>query len=108
VCGSCWDEAGSPTEWTPETARFIELRGALYLLEPVGGPLHVVLDDWNLGGVIEPYWSALNCDLDDDDPDAVRIRELCTEIAAILNGWTEPQRYAAMAYADNFVPRPAS
>jgi hypothetical protein len=106
MCGGCWEESGSPTEWTPETAPFIELHDELYLLEPVGGPLHAVLDDWNLGGLIEPYWSALNCDLDDDHPDAVRTRELCTEIAVILNAWTEPQRYAAMAYASGFIPRP--
>ena len=107
MCGSCWEEAGEPTEWTPQTARFIELHDELYQLEPVGGPLHAVLDDWNLDGVIEPYWSATNCDLDDDHPDVVRTLELCTEIAAILNAWTEALRYAAMAYVRGYLPRPA-
>jgi hypothetical protein len=110
VCGSCWEDHGAPTEWTPQTARFIELHDALYQLEPAGGPLHTVLDDWNLKGQIEPYWESLGIarDLEDDDPDMQRIRNLCTEIAAILNGWTEPQRYAAMAYADDYLPRPGT
>jgi hypothetical protein len=103
MCSGCWEEAGSPTEWTPETARFIELHDELYLLEPVGGPLHVVLDDWNLGGQIELYWSAISVP---SQLDAQRVRGLCTEIAAILNAWTEDQRYAAMAYADRSIPRP--
>jgi len=109
VCGGCWEKRGAPTEWTPQTARFIELCNALYELEPVGGPLHSVLDDWNLDGHIEPYWPAQGIarDLEDDDPDMASITELCTEIAAILNGWTGPQRYAAMAYADDYLPRPA-
>lgn len=104
MCGGCWEEHGSPTEWTPRTARFIELHDALYELEPRGGPLHAVLDDWNLDRQIEPYWPALGLanDLDDDDPDMQRIRDLCTEIAEILNGWTVEQRYAAKAYADNY------
>jgi hypothetical protein len=110
MCGDCWERHGSPAEWTPQTARFTELHNALYDLEPMGGPLHSVLDDWNLDGHIEPYWPALGVarDLEDADPDMMRIRDLCTEIAAILNGWTEPQRYAAMAYADGFLPPPSS
>jgi hypothetical protein len=108
MCGDCWDRAGQPVEWTAQTARFIELHDALYELEPVGGPLHTVLDDWNLKGQIEPYWPSLGIarDLEDDDPDMQRIRDLCTEIAAILNDWTESQRYAAMAYASDYLQRP--
>lgn len=108
MCGGCWNGAGEPDEWTPQTARFIELHDALYELEPVGGPLHAVLDDWNLKGQIEPYWSVVGIarDLEDDDPDMQRIRNLCTEIAAVLNGWTEHQRYAAMAYASDYLQRP--
>lgn len=108
MCGGCWERAGEPAEWTPLTARFIALHDELYVLEPMGGPLHAVLDDWNLKGVIEPYWPVLGIarDLEDDDPDMARIRALCTELAAILNGWTEPQRYAANAYANNYLIRP--
>jgi hypothetical protein len=108
MCGDCWEQHGAPTDWTPQTARFIELHDALYDLEPMGGPLHSVLDDWNLDDEIEPYWPALGiaCDLEDDDPALEHIRHLCTELAAILNGWTEAQRYAANAYAANYLPRP--
>lgn len=113
MCGGCWEEHGSPAEWTPQTARFIDLHNALYDLEPTGGPLHSVLDDWNLDGIIEPHWPALGIvhtleDLDHDAPVLQHIRHLCTELAAILNGWTEPQRYAAKAYADDYLPRPVA
>jgi hypothetical protein len=63
----------------------------------------VVLDDWNLGGQIERSGSAIS----DPSPLAARrVRGVCTENAAILNAWTEDQRYAAMAYADRSIPRP--
>jgi hypothetical protein len=111
MCRGCWSEAGEPSEWTPQTARFIELHDALYALEPMGGPLHAVLDDWNLDGEIEPYWPALGItreleDLDERHPTLQRIRELCTELAAILNGWAGAQRYAALAYANDYLKRP--
>lgn len=108
MCGDCWEAAGEPTEWTDQTARFIEAVRDLYQFEPMGGPLHAVLDDWNLRGLIEPYWPAQGIagDLEDDDPDMARIAALCTEIAALLNGWTEPQRYAALAYERGYVEPP--
>jgi hypothetical protein len=108
MCGDCWARAGEPDDWTTLTPRFIDAVRELYQLEPMGGPLHAVLDDWNLRGQIEPYWPAAGIagDLDDDDPDMARIATLCTELAAILNGWTEPQRYAALAYERGYLDRP--
>ena len=99
MCSTCWEEHGSPADWTPQTARFIELVGTLYgeLGHSTGGPLHVVLDDWNLDGPIEPYYSL---------GDSRKTREVCDEIVAILNDWTPTERYAAMAHLDGFVQRP--
>lgn len=91
MCSQCWEKAGSPAEWTPQTDRFIELADRLYEEHSTGGPLHVYLDDWNLDGTVEPFYEVL--DSDDDET-----REVCDELAAILNGWTAAQRYSAVAY----------
>jgi hypothetical protein len=105
MCDGCWREAGSPTERTPDTARLVELIGKLYEIHPTGGPLHAVLDDWNLDtAVIEPYYDGWR---DEDLDDAlwhggVSTRALCDEIAALLNAMIVTQRISALAYADGF------
>jgi hypothetical protein len=120
VCDTCWTDVGSPKDWTPQTAELVALIADLYRIHAVGGPLHSVLDDWNLDGTIEPYYS----DWDADDLDAlhqldppapavdgqpgVSTRSLCDRIAAILNDMTADQRYAALAYHDGYLPRPAT
>lgn len=103
MCDVCWKQAGSPVEWTPQTARFIELADRLYEDHPTGGPLHVYLDDWNLDRVVEPGYAVLV-----EDDDAASTREVCDELAGILNAWTPPQRYSAMAYWNGFVEREAA
>jgi hypothetical protein len=129
MCRDCWIGASSPTEWSSETERVVDLVRELYDLPGcgVGGPLHVALDDCNLDvREIEPWyngWSGENLDalhyqgvpvaeLDPGSPAAVEglgvsIRQVCDEIAAILNRMTVPQRYAAMAYWDGYAARPA-
>ena len=95
MCADCWQKAGSPTERTPETSELVDLIHRLYLDHITGGPLHVVLDDWNLDGRIEPYYDGWDAEALADGT-----RETCDRIAAILNGMTSDQRYAALAYAD--------
>lgn len=56
MCHECWESHGSPTEEAPQTARLVKLIADLYAIHAVGGPLHAVLDDGNLDGVIEPYY----------------------------------------------------
>lgn len=127
MCVDCWREAGSPTERTPETGRLVELIGKLYEIHPTGGPLHTTLDDWNVDvRTIEPHYRGwTDEDLDalwyagipfaELDPQApavverlgVSTRTLCDEITVLLNGMTETQRIAALAYADGLVTEPA-
>lgn len=89
MCGDCYEEAGKPTDVPLEVERFVGLANELYAEHPTGGPLHVVLDDWNVEGAIIPY-------LEGEDWPTNTV-ELCEEIAALMNGWTLDQRYAAMA-----------
>jgi hypothetical protein len=50
MCLNCWQEAGSPTELPPNANDLITMINELYSTEKgsTGGPLHIVLDDWNL------------------------------------------------------------
>ena len=55
MCEGCWAEAGRPTALPANAAEFADLHRQLYEVEAVGGPMHSVLDDWNLVGHISPY-----------------------------------------------------
>lgn len=97
-------------------ARFIKLANDLYAIHPVGGPLHVVLDDGNTDRTITPYYDCYDpAELDEPyydgwpiaelNPAAPAVveglgrsmRQLCDDIAALMNGWTVEEREAAVA-----------
>lgn len=111
MCSDCWaSEYGSPAEWTAQTARFLELHRELYreLDCSTGGPLHIVLDDWNieddslawcrenLPADLEWYEDALRAD----------IERVCLELLDIMDGWTLAQRASALAFEEGAVPKP--
>lgn len=125
MCVSCWDEAGRPSNWSPDIARALDLVRELYEIHAVGGPLHVVLDDWNIDGEIKPYYDChtdeeldeLHSDgwkIADMDPLAPAVvgglgwsmRQLCDEIAALFNTMTVEDRASALAYYDRLAPVP--
>lgn len=98
MCHNCWEQAGSPTDLPATYNRFAELHKMLDDIAPAGGPLHVVLDDWNLDRWIEPYPGQPYRDPYDGTVDNTeQVYTLCREIADLLNDMTEPQRYAALA-----------
>lgn len=110
MCGSCWAEAGSPTDTGPLGERVIELIGALYVHCPTGGPLHCELDDYNLGceddedqfNVIKPLYVIKPYGLTPGYPDnySPEVHAICDELADLLNRMTVPQRYAALHQHD--------
>lgn len=98
--------------------RAIELIRELYSIHSVGGPLHVVVDDGNLDGVIVPYYDCYSdAELDELwfegwliaelDPGAPAVteglgrsmRQVCDELAALLNTITEDEREAVIERA---------
>lgn len=97
MCVDCWNRAGRPTELPATYERFAELYADLYDFHPVGGPLHSVLDDWNLDGHIEPYPGLTFEDEMDQTDNTAYVYEICSEIADLLNAMTERERYAAVA-----------
>jgi hypothetical protein len=93
-----------------------ELLAALYAIHPVGGPLHVAICDGNLDGVITPYYACYtDADLDELYYDGWPIaelspmapavveglgrsmRQICDELAALLNAMTVEEREVAVA-----------
>ena len=93
MCDTCWNDAGRPTALPATIDEFTELYNQLYLVASTGGPLHSVLDDWNLDGHISPY-PGLDC-----DDETYR---LCDRISELLNAMTVPERYAALAAVEGF------
>lgn len=103
MCHDCWDQAGRPTELPPTYERFAELVSDLYDFHSAGGPLHTVLDDWNLDGHIEPFPGLTSEDEYDQTDNTRYVYEICDEIAALLNGMPEAQRYSALAHREGFI-----
>lgn len=93
MCLRCWEEAGSPTELPDDAEELLALIDELYKIEPTGGPLHIVLDDWNLE---EAYieWCLVN--VNRFNPTAQSV-ELSVSIGLRLFRISEQQRYAVMA-----------
>lgn len=90
MCQGCYEEYGRPAP--DEAARgVVPLIAAVYERCPVGGRLHIVVDDWNLDDEDIAY-----C-LGNDIPDVDR---KCGEALASL---TVDQRAAALAIYNGYV-----
>ena len=100
MCKDCWKKSGSPTDLPPIYEQFAELYGQLYDFNSVGGPLHAVLDDWNLDGHIEPYPGLTYEDEMDQTDNTEYVYLICQEIADLLHAMTLDQRRAALAKVD--------
>lgn len=99
MCVDCWEEAGRPTQVADQEAlaELLVLIRVLYEDHGAGGPLHTVLDDWNLDGEIRPHWGH-------DEPAVLEYH--CLKISAPLNAMTEQERIAALARWSGFVKTP--
>lgn len=131
MCQQCWEGAGSPANWNAQIAEALQLTRELYAIHPTGGPLHTVLEDCNIDGTIEPYYDGWvgggwpgHDDLDalfydgipiaELDPLAPAVveglgrstRQICDELAALLNTMPESDRYAMLAYHDGLIEVP--
>lgn len=101
----------------------IDLIRELYAIHPTGGPLHSVLDDGNLDGTIRPYYDCFTdeeldelysdgwkiADLDPQAPVVVErlgrsTRQICDQIAAIMNTMTVEDRELARTRALGYGP----
>ena len=133
MCVNCWNEAGQPANWTPEIAEALALVRELYAIHPVGGPLHVQLDDCNIDMDIVPAYEHYtdaeldrlydtDCDansfsawpLDELPPDVPVVveglgrsmRQICDEIAAKMGPMAEEDRMSVLAYHGGYAQQP--
>ena len=100
MCRACWEEHGSPTELPDNAAEVISLINDLYAHPDggTGGPLHVLLDDFNVQDqFVKPYHR------DDDDP---ALRDLADRIADLMLLMTEDQRAAVLAEREGWTQPP--
>lgn len=97
-----WEEHGSPTDWNPKVKRALELIRAIYAIEPVGGPMHAELDDWNIEGVITPYPYEPYMFVEEAEADEVRAA--VAELIPLLNTMTMNERVSALARYWGYLP----
>lgn len=100
---SVWEELGRPDDWNPKVERALELIGAIYEYEPVGGPMHVELDDWNIEGVITPYPYTPASFVEEDE--AEQVRAAVAELIPLLNAMTVHERASALARHWGYLPK---
>ena len=110
----CWDEEEHPWEtitWPPFTVAMLRLAA---LIEPfyslpscgTGGPLHVVVDDYNLDAE-----SLTFCRRNLEDPNESgyyasawpEVHQMALEILDLMDGMSEPERATALAKGDGFL-----
>lgn len=123
MCVDCWNEAGRPANQSPEIARAVELVRALYDIHPTGGPLHVVVDDWNLEDeFLIPYYVGYSgeeldelyygawkiADLPPEAPAVVEglgrsMRQICDELSALLLSMPTEDRMSVLAHHGGYV-----
>ena len=103
MCENCWIEAGSPKIDNERVREAARLANELYeKVSPVGGPLHIQLDDYNLdcfnGPTLEeedPYaWGLWEDELDDEQ------KQLCRRTYQAFKVLTIDERYSALALDD--------
>lgn len=89
MCYHCWQDYGSPTALPDNGAELASLIAELYDQEDggTGGPLHVLLDDYNLE-YVEPYMPETYSET---------TQRLTEAIAAGMRPLTVPQRGAVIA-----------
>lgn len=116
-----WDEYGRPDDWNPKVKRALELIRAIYEYAAAGGPLHVILDDWNIedgdvnlaaqdlrdgyfrwgpGGVRIPYdpYDFL------EEDETRQVRDAVAELVPLLAEMTVNERASALARHWGYLP----
>lgn len=89
MCRGCWEEYGAPTALPDGADDAIALIREIYghPAGAAGGPLHVQLDDWNIGGT----WTLPAWDFPDD------LVRLASRLCRLMNAWPVGERAAVLA-----------
>ena len=100
MCFGCWNDMGRPAEFTADTMKAVAAVQRLYELNCVGGPAHIVTDDWNIED--EDIASCGTDEASGDDPPEVI--EAARVVLALFSPMTEAQRATVLAINDGFLP----
>lgn len=111
MCEQCWNEMDKPTAWNPNIKRALELVRIIYETEAAGGPMHIVLDDWNIEDHdleccrIESFQdpAAIAAMADGISSHAV---EATIQLVPLMLRMPIEERAATLAYYDGFVAPP--
>lgn len=97
MCVDCWESYGAPTTEPAFGPAIRMMIRDLYTMERcgVGGPLHSVLDDWNLEDEHLTPW------VDPTDPWPAEVLELAQRICDVMLKLSLTERAAVLA-AHNF------
>lgn len=101
MCASCWMSLDHPTIYNARVGIAAGLINDLYRVAPTGGPLHAVVDDWNVedGDLVVhqayndaglPYWS-------------VETLGLAEQVALLMRTMTTAERVSTLAHQEGFL-----
>lgn len=99
MCEGCWADYGSPRDVPEDADQIVAQFEDLYSRDhcSTGGPLHVVLDDWNLEDEHLGPWE------DERDPWPPDVMELATKISTRLRELPIDQRAAVLALWEGWI-----
>jgi hypothetical protein len=108
MCENCYTDLGRPADWNPTVAHALELIRVIYEHERTGGPLHVILDDWNIedGDIRLEATTGTPYTPDEflEEGDAEEVRAAVAELVPLLGKMTVPERASALARHDGYLP----
>lgn len=102
MCKSCWEEHGCPSIISKKTLHVAGLIEELYVDEPAGSLLHVVLDDWNIDDSNVKWCMSAEC----AKVCECEMTPLERSIAEAFLTMTVDERASALALCDGFIERP--
>lgn len=102
MCKECWQGNGAPAVWNENVKKSVGLIKKIYEHEPVGNPLHVVLDDWNLEDCF--------IEVPGDDRFLASVEQeavvAARELVPVFLNLSLEERYSALAYAHDYLILP--
>lgn len=101
MCQGCYLEYGQPSLNSKEINRAAQLIRIIYQESGTGGPLHSILDDWNLENEhIEFHENWLT---EREANYSNRLAQSSRELLEIFKKMTVPERASSLAHAEGFI-----
>lgn len=101
MCYACYEDYGKPTLVTPEIQEAARLIDKVYEFSGVGGHLHIILDDWNLGVDSLDFCDRnIAAGRDEVSPEQIKAEEECLSALWKLS---VQHRAAALAIHEGFL-----